>query len=37
MIIAAQKGEPSPKILTVISATIVERGSVASCSPRADG
>lgn len=37
MIIAAQKGEPTPKILTVISATIVERGSVARCSPRADG
>lgn len=36
MIIAAQKGELTPTVLTVISANIVERGSVASCSPGAD-
>lgn len=37
LIIAAQKGEPSPKALTVITATIVERGSVARCPRRVNG
>ncbi|WP_310532771.1 LacI family DNA-binding transcriptional regulator [Novosphingobium sp.] len=31
LIIAAQKGEPRPDALTVISADLVERGSVAAC------
>jgi LacI family transcriptional regulator len=37
LIIAAQKGEPRPKALTVIAADLVERGSVALCQPPADG
>ena len=31
LIIAAQKGDPRPEALTVISADLVERGSVAAC------
>jgi LacI family transcriptional regulator len=37
LIIAAQKGEELPKALTVISAELAERGSVARCTQLADG
>ncbi len=37
LIIAAQKGEERPNILTVISADLVERGSVAAYTDQADG
>jgi LacI family transcriptional regulator len=37
LIIAARKGGERPKALTVISAALVERGSVAACPDQADG
>lgn len=37
LIISAQKGEAAPSALTVISATLAERGSVADCSHQSDG
>ncbi len=37
LIIAAHKGEPRPEALTVISAELVERGSVGDCPESADG